>query len=186
MPRSVSLLNHTKQTAIQHAALYSYVGVAEWGQYKDEHVFRVVNHDVLLARGATMAILPAEEIDPALTYVNHSPDGLSWGYGGSGPAQCAAAILMDLFQDWTVVEPIYQDFKSRVIAPLKQGKDWEMSGMEVYAKALEIILEKPADIHIDQLKDILLYMKQVEGWVTLDEALEKLPKLGHISNWMVG
>lgn len=26
---------------------------------------------------------------------NHSPDGFEWGYGGSGPAQLALAILLD-------------------------------------------------------------------------------------------
>jgi hypothetical protein len=27
--------------------------------------------------------------------VNHSPTGIAWGYGGSGPAQCALAVLID-------------------------------------------------------------------------------------------
>src|SRR5204863_5783137 len=26
--------------------------------------------------------------------INHSPDGFAWGYGGSGPAQLALAILL--------------------------------------------------------------------------------------------
>lgn len=30
--------------------------------------------------------------------LNHSPDGFEWGYGGSGPAQLALAILMDCFE----------------------------------------------------------------------------------------
>ncbi|MCK4554525.1 hypothetical protein KAU19_06245, partial [Candidatus Parcubacteria bacterium] len=27
--------------------------------------------------------------------INHSPDGFAWGYGGSGPAQLALAILIE-------------------------------------------------------------------------------------------
>jgi len=50
---------------------------------------------------------------------NHSPDGFAWGYGGSGPAQLALAILLELFpQD--VAEAHYQDFKFQVIAALPQ------------------------------------------------------------------
>jgi hypothetical protein len=30
-------------------------------------------------------------------YCNHSPDGFSWGYEGSGPHQLALAVLMELF-----------------------------------------------------------------------------------------
>jgi hypothetical protein len=31
--------------------------------------------------------------------VRHSPDGFSWGYGGSGPADLALAILADHFHE---------------------------------------------------------------------------------------
>src|SRR5436309_883547 len=31
--------------------------------------------------------------------INHSPTGISWSYGGSGPAQCSFALLMDYFGD---------------------------------------------------------------------------------------
>jgi hypothetical protein len=37
---------------------------------------------------------------------------------GSGPAQCALAILMDYFGDEQRVLALYQDFKFRVIAAL--------------------------------------------------------------------
>jgi hypothetical protein len=35
--------------------------------------------------------------EPSQAVRNHSPEGFSWGYGGSGPAQLALAILMDYF-----------------------------------------------------------------------------------------
>ena len=49
---------------------------------------------------------------------NHSPDGFSAGYSGSGPAQLALAILLE-FTDQVTVIRLYQEFKSDVIAGLK-------------------------------------------------------------------
>src|SRR5687767_12302156 len=42
---------------------------------------------------------------------NHSPDGFNWGYGGSGPAQLALALLLaaDIADD--IALRLYQDFK---------------------------------------------------------------------------
>jgi hypothetical protein len=48
---------------------------------------------------------------------NHSPTGFSWGYGGSGPAQLALALLLEL----TTTEMAllwYQDVKWQIIAKL--------------------------------------------------------------------
>jgi hypothetical protein len=46
--------------------------------------------------------------------VNHSPDGFNWGYGGSGPAHLALAIILAL----TGKSDGYQDFKWDFIAKL--------------------------------------------------------------------
>lgn len=48
---------------------------------------------------------------------NHSPDGFNWGYGGSGPAQLALAILLE-FVDVPIALAFYQDFKWKYIASL--------------------------------------------------------------------
>ena len=50
---------------------------------------------------------------------NHSPDGFNWGYGGSGPAQLALAILLK-FSDKDTALYFYQDFKWDIIAKLPQ------------------------------------------------------------------
>jgi len=57
-------------------------------------------------------------LDPkeSQTYHNHSPDGFNHGYGGSGPAQLALAIMLEL----TGRADGYQDFKWDVIAGLPQ------------------------------------------------------------------
>ena len=48
---------------------------------------------------------------------NHSPDGFSWGYGGSGPAQLALAVCLKLLPKDEAMKR-YQDFKRSVIAGL--------------------------------------------------------------------
>lgn len=49
--------------------------------------------------------------------VNHSPDGFNWGYGGSGPAQLAFAICLELIGR----RANYQKFKRDHIATLPKG-----------------------------------------------------------------
>jgi hypothetical protein len=50
---------------------------------------------------------------------NHSPDGFSWGYGGSGPSQLALAICLELMGDEG--QFFYQRFKWNFIAKLPQA-----------------------------------------------------------------
>jgi hypothetical protein len=47
---------------------------------------------------------------------NHSPTGFEWGYGGSGPAQLALALLVDALGDRELAEAHYQDFKRAVVS----------------------------------------------------------------------
>lgn len=70
--------------------------------------------------------LDGKFLDPAKSQkiLNHSPDGFNWGYGGSGPAQLALAILLELEgEDKAIID--YQDFKWNFIATLSQGEDFE-------------------------------------------------------------
>lgn len=53
---------------------------------------------------------------------NHSPDGFNWGYGGSGPAQLALAVMLEI----TGKPAGYQKFKWKYIAPLKQGEAFKI------------------------------------------------------------
>ena len=69
--------------------------------------------------------------DGVLKHVErHSPDGFQWGYGGSGPAQLAYAILRRYFELEQEKEPrrlareLYQDFKRDIIAPNKGANLW--------------------------------------------------------------
>lgn len=70
-------------------------------------------------------------LDPRLDLRNHSPTGFKWGYGGSGPAQLALAILADCFGD-EVAEKEYQRFKSQVVGRLPES-GWILTEAEVRA-----------------------------------------------------
>jgi len=49
--------------------------------------------------------------------LRHSPDGFQWGYGGSGPAELARCILIDLLgmKKNSLINGIYQEFKRKFI-----------------------------------------------------------------------
>lgn len=59
---------------------------------------------------------------PSQKVYNHSPDGFNWGYGGSGPAQLALAILLNFVPKETATQ-LYQGLKWSTVAGWPQGKD---------------------------------------------------------------
>jgi Family of unknown function (DUF6166) len=65
-------------------------------------------------------------LSPRLDLRNHSPTGFNWGYGGSGPAQLALAVLADHLKDEEQALKLYQDFKLKVIATLPQAEPWTL------------------------------------------------------------
>lgn len=60
---------------------------------------------------------------------NHSPDGFQWGYGGSGPAQLALALLLDVTGNPDLSQAHYQDFKIEVVA--SWGEQWKITSQEI-------------------------------------------------------
>lgn len=68
----------------------------------------------------------------------HSPDGFEWGYGGSGPAQLALAILV---QEELPPE-LYQEFKEETIAKLDR-EEWTLTTPQV-RRAVKRIQERAA------------------------------------------
>ena len=65
---------------------------------------------------------------------NHSPDGLEWGYAGSGPAQLALALLADHFGAGPggvrLTTALYQDFKFEVVARLPRD-GWTLTSEQI-------------------------------------------------------
>lgn len=67
--------------------------------------------------------LDGERLDPGPSQRlwNHSPDGFSWGYGGSGPAQLALAILFAVTRDEALSIALHQQFKNDHVATWPQA-----------------------------------------------------------------
>lgn len=68
-------------------------------------------------------------LEPSLKLRNHSPTGFAWGYGGSGPAQLALAILLDFTGDEKTALEYYQDFKWDFVGGW--GDEWSIGAPEI-------------------------------------------------------
>src|SRR5271157_765648 len=71
-------------------------------------------------------------LEASLRVYKHSPTGFCWGYGGSGPAQLALAILLDHFNgDRDRALELHQEFKDMVIARLPMDNDFVLTDEQV-------------------------------------------------------
>lgn len=72
-------------------------------------------------------LLNGKKLDPKRSQmiINHSPDGFNWGYGGSGPAQLALAVCIQLF-GVTRALTVYQGFKWNVVSELIRSVDFDV------------------------------------------------------------
>ena len=75
-------------------------------------------------------IITELSIGPSIKLINHSPTGFNWGYGGSGPAQLALAILLNFTGDKEKALAHYQDFKWDFVARWS-GSDWCITGGQI-------------------------------------------------------
>jgi uncharacterized protein (DUF2249 family) len=66
-----------------------------------------------------------EPLDKRTDLLSASPSEFEWGYGGSGPAQLAIAILAHVYGDEFACE-WYQQFKTEVIAALPE-QGWTLT-----------------------------------------------------------
>jgi hypothetical protein len=76
-------------------------------------------------------------LNPRYDLWNHSPTGFEWGYGGSGPAQLALAILADHCDGDHRAFDLHHRFKWAVIAKLPKAR-WVLTSDEI-AQALRTI-----------------------------------------------
>jgi hypothetical protein len=83
-------------------------------------------------------------LNPRLDLRKHSITGFEWGYGGSGPAKLALAILADCIGDEAALQH-YQEFKRAVIEPLLR-RHWTLTEQRVREAvlAIELNAEKEA------------------------------------------
>ena len=79
---------------------------------------------------AVLVTVDGAPLNPRLDLWNHSPTGFEWGYGGSGPAQLALALLAHhLGHDHEAVI-LHQDFK-RVVVARFHGRGWTLTSVEL-------------------------------------------------------
>jgi len=72
------------------------------------------------------------DIRPSQRLVRPSPDGFDWGYIGSGPAQLAAALLLDATGNTDTATRYYATFERDVVSQWKSHK-WKISRSEILA-----------------------------------------------------
>lgn len=70
-------------------------------------------------------------LPPRHDLFNHSPDGFECGYGGSGPAQLALALLAHHLGDDARAVRLHQTFKWLVVAKLPKRGSWIIEPVEI-------------------------------------------------------
>lgn len=92
-------------------------------------------------------VIDGQKMYPLQHVVKHSPDGLQWGYGGSGPADLALSILADFFGTDEIPPHLYQDFKWSFIAPAKE--ELHIDGKQI----IDWLSKRSAKEWLERVKD---------------------------------
>lgn len=85
------------------------------GEERELNPVTLIAEEVIRKRMHKRPITPSR----SLKVWNHSPTGFEFGYGGSGPAQLALAILLDFTNDNELSVKLHQNFKWDFISHLK-------------------------------------------------------------------
>lgn len=107
--------------------------------------------------GHAVVNVDGSPLPPRFDLKNHSPDGFSWGYRGSGPAQLALAILahhfsiLDNNQELADAKALrlYQRFKEKLIASLPE-EGWQIDSY-VVADTVQLIVRDEAARIFDRM-----------------------------------
>jgi hypothetical protein len=81
--------------------------------------------------GTAIVEVDGRPLDLRLDLDNHSPTGFEWGYGGSGPAQLALALLADATGDDDRARTAHQRFKGEYVSRLARNERWEITDQDV-------------------------------------------------------
>ena len=80
--------------------------------------------------GTLKVTVNGQPLNPRLDLWNHSPTGYECGYGGSGPAQLALALLADCLHDDQIAVQLHQSFKWSVVVCLPRA-DWALTEAQI-------------------------------------------------------
>ncbi|MDQ7794119.1 MAG: DUF6166 domain-containing protein [bacterium] len=72
--------------------------------------------------------MPSGHVRPLRHHVRHSPSGLEWGYGGSGPSDLARSILINCVGR-KLADRHYMQFKFDFVA--RWSDSWEISEVKI-------------------------------------------------------
>lgn len=94
----------------------------------------MITEGIIEGRYRDRVFINGHELSPkrSQSIRNHSPDGFLWGYGGSGPAQLALSLLLELTDDERFALEHYQSFKWDIIAKIPQGSEFIMTVERVW------------------------------------------------------
>src|SRR5882672_2481852 len=110
----------------------AFVGYSTWRR-EDNGDANLFDEQVFVVREGYVRFL-----DPRYELETFSPDGLSWGYAGSGPSQLAIAMLMEVLGDWSRVKRLWPRFLDHFVVKVPRGANWTADGADVLAVALAI------------------------------------------------
>jgi hypothetical protein len=88
--------------------------------------------------GRAVVTVDGVELDPRLDLWPHSPDGFEWGFGGSGAAQLALALLAAELGDDARAIWLHQGYKWRVVVPWERSEPWSLSSDRIRATVAEL------------------------------------------------
>ena len=80
--------------------------------------------------GQCYVTVDGHALDPRFDLRMHSPEGCEWGYGGSGPAHLALALLADHLNNDPEALNLYQRFKWSLVADLPR-RGWSLTSHEI-------------------------------------------------------
>jgi Family of unknown function (DUF6166) len=82
-------------------------------------------------------------LNPRLDLFNHSPTGFEWGYGGSGPAQLALALLADALEADDTAVRFHQQLKRMLVARMPHDA-WSITNNTICRYAVVIAIGEKA------------------------------------------
>jgi len=86
-----------------------------------------------------------------LSLRNHSPAGFSWGYGGSGPAQLALALLCHATRNPQLALELHQQFKWVIVRRLHQRR-WVLSQAFILRWVAWQLEDPPTCVHSEDVE----------------------------------
>ena len=137
-------------TVAQSAVTYTGFGGAIlhlfWSKVMNCKTYIGIPHRESVAGQPVVTVCDGQKSEPLplrLDLFNHSPTGFSWGYGGSGPAQLALALLADALGDDDRAIRLHQAFKFRVVACWPEGERWWITADQIEA-VVKVIKQEAA------------------------------------------